>query len=350
MQGDTGMRTIRLGKTGLEATGVSFGALPIQRIPVEDAGRILRRAYEAGVNFFDTARGYTDSEMKMGAALSGVRDRIIIATKTKGETGEAVTRDLDASLAQLRTDYIDVLQIHNPSTVPVPDDGTGRYEALLKAREAGKIRHIGLTNHNLDRAMQAAESGLYAVIQYPFSILSSEREMAFARRCKDLDIGFIAMKALSGGLVRHIPAAYAFLRRFENVVPIWGIQRLEELEEFLALEANPPAWDAAMEAAVAEEQEALGKDFCRGCGYCLPCPAEIPIPILARMGLFLARGPWRRQMTPEVQAQMANADNCIDCGACTSRCPYELDTPKLVKEHYAIYKAFVAEKKAAGEI
>lgn len=344
------MRTIRLGKTGLNVTGVSFGALPIQRVTVGEAGRILRRAYDAGVNFFDTARGYTDSELKIAAALADVRADIIIASKSKSDTGEAVARDIDTSLATLKTDYIDVLQIHNPSSVPAPGDGTGRYEVMLKAKEDGKVRFLGLTNHSLDRARQAAESGLYDVIQYPFSILSSKREMDFTRQCKGLDIGFIAMKALSGGLVRQIPAAYAFLRRFENVVPIWGIQRMEELDEFLALEADPPAWDAKMEALVEEERNALGKDFCRGCGYCLPCPAQIPIPMLARMSLLLARGLWRRETTPEAQARMANAENCIYCGDCAARCPYGLDTPTLVKEHYAAYKAFVAEKKATGEI
>lgn len=344
------MRTIRLGRTDLQVTGVSFGALPIQRVSLDEAVRIFRRALEAGVNFYDTARAYSDSEEKMGAAFAGRRDNIIIATKSKGETGAEVAKDIETSLTKLKTDRIDVLQIHNPSTVPMPDDGTGRYEAMLDAKRAGKIRHIGLTNHRIERAEAAASSGLYDVIQYPFSILSSPKEMDFVRRCKDLDIGFIAMKALSGGLVRHIPAAYAFMRRFENVVPIWGIQRMEELEEFLALEANPPAWDAAMQALVEEEQNALGKNFCRGCGYCLPCPAGIPIPMLARMRLFLTRGPWRREVAPEFQEKYAKAEECINCGDCASRCPYELDPAALVREHYAYYKAFVAEKKAAGEI
>lgn len=342
------MRTIRLGRTNIEASGVSFGALPIQRISTQEAGRILRRAHDAGVTFYDTARGYTDSEEKMGAALADVRDAITIATKTKGKTGDDVTCDLERSLRNLKTDRVDILQIHNPADVPMPDDGTGRYEAMLKARDQGKVRFIGLTNHSLERATAAMESGLYDTIQYPFSLLSTEAEIALVSRCKTLDIGFIAMKSLSGGLVRNIPAAYAFMRRHENVVPIWGMQKMEELEQFLALEADPPAWGPAMEAAVEEERKALAGNFCRGCGYCLPCPAEIPIPMLARMSLFLRRSPWHGQVTPEAQAHMARAENCIECGACASRCPYGLDTPALVKENYAFYKNFVAEKKAQG--
>lgn len=342
------MRIIRLGGTNLEVTGVSFGALPIQRLSMDEAGRILRRAFESGINFFDTARGYSDSEEKIGAALAPVRESIIIATKTKGNNGDAVVKDLETSLDRLKTEHVDILQIHNPSTVPVPGDGTGRYEAMAKAREQGRVKFIGLTNHSLDRAVEAAESGLYDTVQYPFSILSLDKEIAFVERCRDLDVGFIAMKALSGGLVRHIPAAYAFMRRFDNVVPIWGIQKMEELEEFLALEADPPAWDRNMEAAVETEKKALGKDFCRGCGYCLPCPANVPIPTLARMILLLGRSPWQGQMTEKAQAEMARAKDCIDCGACAARCPYELNTPALVRENYAFYEAAVAGKKAEG--
>ena len=344
------MRTIRLGSTNLLVSGVSFGALPIQRISLDETVRILHRALEGGVNFYDTARVYSDSEMKIGVAFKGLRDKIIIASKSMSKTGDALTKDLETSLTQLKTDYIDVFQIHNPAAIPLPDDGTGRYEAMLAAKQAGKIRHIGLTNHRFERIVQAAESGLYEALQYPFSMLSSEKEIDFVRRCRDLDIGFIAMKALSGGLVRHIPAAYAFMRRIENVVPIWGIQKLEELEEFLALEANPPAWNDAMQALVEEEREALGKNFCRGCGYCLPCPVGIPIPMLARMRLFLTRGPWQRETSPEAQAKNATAEECINCGECASRCPYELNPAALVREHYAFYKDFVAEKKAAGDI
>ena len=342
------MRTIRLGRTGLNVTGVSFGALPIQRISQDEAVRILRRAFEGGVNFYDTARAYTDSEEKMGAAFSSVRDKIIIATKSKGETAEAVTKDLESSLKNLKTDYVDILQLHNLPSVPEPGDGSGAYDALLKAREQGKIRFTGFTNHSLERALAAMESGLYDTIQYPFSLLSLDREVALTRRCKDLDVGFIAMKALAGGLIRHIPATYAFMRSLENVVPIWGFQRMEELEEFLALEKNPPAWDEAMQAQANSERETLGREFCRGCGYCLPCPENIPVPFLARMRLVLNRMPWRFQVTPEKQTQMANAENCTNCGACASRCPYDLDTPALVRENYAYYKAFVAEKKAQG--
>jgi aryl-alcohol dehydrogenase-like predicted oxidoreductase len=342
------MRTIRLGKTGLQATEVSFGALPIQRISFDEAERILRRAHDAGITFFDTARAYSDSEEKMGRAFAPIRKNILIATKTQATSGEQVTQQLETSLGNLKTDYVDILQIHNPASVPFPDDGTGRYEAMLRAKEQGKIRHIGLTNHRIERALQAAESGLYTTIQYPFSMLSSDREIALVDRCRELDLGFIAMKGLAGGLIRNIPAAFAFMRGHETVVPIWGIQKIEELEEFLALQKNPPAWDETMRLEAEKEKESLGKDFCRGCGYCLPCEQGIPIPILARMRLFLGRGPWQRFVTPKAQEDMARAEQCTHCGLCASRCPYELDTPELVRFNYACYKDFLAEKRAEG--
>ncbi|GHV53422.1 aldo/keto reductase [Deltaproteobacteria bacterium] len=342
------MRKISFGRTNLQVTEVAFGALPIQRVSFEEAAKILRRAYDAGINFFDTARGYSDSEEKMGLALSPVRKNIIIASKSQGKTGDVVSKHIETSLKNLKTNYLDLIQIHNPDDVPLPDDGTGRYEAMVKARDAGKVRFIGLTNHSLDRVTIAAKSGLYDTIQYPFSMISMDRELGIAKLCQELNLGFIAMKAMSGGLIRNVPAAFAFMRRFPNVVPIWGIQKMEELEEFLALEANPPVWDEAMRQAAEQERAALGKDFCRSCGYCMPCPEAIPIRTIARMILLLGRSPWEKQTTPEAQQEMAKSENCTNCGTCASRCPYELDTPRLVRENYAYYKQFIAEKKACG--
>lgn len=342
------MRKIRLGRTGLEATEVSFGALPIQRITADAAGRLLRRAFDGGINFYDTARAYSDSEEKMGAALADVRGKIIIATKTKAGDGAKVISDIEVSLKTLKTDYVDIFQIHNPATVPVPDDGTGRYEAMAKLKEQGKIRFIGLTNHSLERSFAAAESGLYDTVQYPFSLLSTDKEIALAVRCKELDLGFIAMKAMGGGIIREVPATFAFIRHYDNVVPIWGMQKMEELEQFLALQKNPPAWDDAMKALARKEKDTLGKGFCRSCGYCLPCPMDIPVPTMARMALLLERSPWQQLVTPEAQAQMHRVKNCTNCGACSSRCPYELDTPALLRENYAFYVRFIEEKKVAN--
>lgn len=337
------MEYMRLGRTDLQVARVGFGALPIQRVGLDEAKRILLRACEAGVNFYDTARMYSDSEEKLGAAFAGMRQKVIIASKVKGD-GQAMTEALETSLRTLRTDYMDILQVHNPATVPLPDDGTGRYEALAAARQAGKTRFLGVTAHSVDVAFAAASSGLYETVQFPFSLLSSGRDLELPGFCAAADVGFIAMKGLGGGVLRDIPAAFAFMRRHENVLPIWGIQRMEELEQFLALQAAPPAWDAAMEAGIAAEQAALGKTFCRACGYCLPCPEEIHIPVVARMILMLGRTPWQERVTPKEQAMMAKGRNCTGCGQCKANCPYDLDTPELVRINTEGYERFLREK------
>ncbi len=217
------METIRLGRTGLIVTRNGFGALPVQRTKMDEACRILRKAYDNGINYFDTAHAYTDSEEKLGHALQDVRGNIIISTKTMSTTVEGFWEQLHTSLRLLQTDYIDIYQFHNPSFCPKPEDGTGLYEAMLEAKAKGMIRHIGITNHRLSVAEEAVKSGLYDTLQFPFSYLASEKEEALVRLCEEEDVGFICMKALAGGLITHSDVAYAYLAQFP-VAPIWGIQ------------------------------------------------------------------------------------------------------------------------------
>ncbi len=339
------MTTVILGKTGIETKALAFGALPIQRTEMSGALAILHAAVEAGITFFDTARYYTDSEKKLGKAFGdGMRHKLFIATKSMGEDGATVERDFAVSLAELRTDYVDIFQFHNPRTVPRPDDGTGRYEAIEKLRKAGAIRHIGLTNHSLDRAVEAAESGLYATVQFPLNMLSTPAEERLAEVCRAHNVGLIGMKGLSGGLLTNIPTAFAYTRRIGNLLPIWGIQHMHELEEFIALDKNPPVWDEAMERTRQAEITALGGAFCRSCGYCAPCPQDIVIHNVARMKFLLRRSPWQIYTSDDWKEKMAKAKTCIECGLCASRCPYGLDTPALVKEHTLDYYAFMKEK------
>ncbi len=334
------MPTIRLGRTNLIVNKNGFGALPIQRVSLEEARPILRKAYEKGINFFDTARIYSDSEEKIGYALSDVRKDIIIATKTPSTTVEGFWQDLNTSLGLLKTDYVDIFQFHNPSFVPRPGDGTGLYEAMLEAREKGLIRFIGFTNHRLHLAEEAVLSGLYDTLQFPFSYLASEKETALVELCAQKDIGFICMKALSGGLITRADAAYAFLSQFP-VLPIWGIQRERELDEFLACGEQPPAMTEEIKAHIARERAELTGDFCRGCGYCMPCPVGIEINNAARMSLMLRRAPEKAWLSEDWQRKMALIDDCLECGQCTSRCPYQLDTPSLLKKNWEDYKTFL---------
>ncbi len=338
------MVTVTLGKTGITVNKNGFGALPMQRISMADAVKLVRRAYEAGITFFDTARFYTDSEEKLGEAFDGMRERICLATKTGAQTAEGFWADLHTSLGNLRTDYIDLYQFHNPSFCPKPGDGSGLYEAMLEAREKGMIRHIGITNHRLAVAEEAIASGLYETLQFPFCYLSGEKELALVERCREKEMGFIAMKALSGGLITDARAAYAFLAQYDNVLPIWGVQREKELDDFVSFIADPPAMTAETAALIARDREELQGEFCRGCGYCMPCPAGIEINNCARMSLLLRRSPSELQLTREVQEKMKKIENCLHCNQCKSKCPYELDTPALLEKNYEDYKQVLAGK------
>ncbi len=338
------MQKVSLGKTGFVVNRNGFGALPIQRIDQEAAVKLLRKAYAHGVNFFDTARGYTDSEEKIGAAFSPAeRQKIVLATKTFARNAEGFWADLHTSLQLLKTDYVDIYQFHMPPFCPRPGDASGLYDAALKAREQGKIRHIGITNHRLAVAEEAISSGLYATLQFPLSYLADARELALVEACRQQDMGFIAMKGLAGGLIRHPAAAYAFMTQFSNVVPIWGVQQEWELDAFLACQDAPPVMDEAIQAQIDKDRAELLGDFCRGCGYCMPCPVDIQINQCARLSLLYRRSPSEQWLSEEWQAEMKKIEDCLECGQCSAKCPYGLDTPALLKKNYEDYQACLLE-------
>lgn len=339
------MRQVTLGSTGITVPQNAFGALPIQRVSTEMAVKLLRRAYEGGMRFFDTARAYSDSEVKVGEAFDGMREKVFIATKTGAKTPEEVRSQLEISLKNLRTDYIDIYQFHCADQCYRPGDGTGMYECMEELKKEGKIRHIGITAHKLYIAEEAIESGLYETLQYPFSYLSSEKELALVKKCKEANMGFIAMKGLAGGLINRSEAAMAFMTQFDNVLPIWGIQKEKELEEWLAFMEETPAMTEELRTYIEKEQKELTGEFCRGCGYCMPCPAGIMINQCARMSLMLRRAPSKAWLTPEMQAEMKKIEGCLHCNQCMSKCPYELNTPELLQKNYEDYK-----KVLAGEV
>lgn len=342
------MESVTLGKTGITVNKNGFGALPIQRISNEDAVKLARKAYDAGITFFDTARFYSDSEEKLGAAFEGIRDKIYLATKTAAANAEEFWEQLETSLKNLRTDYIDIYQFHNPSFCPKPGDGTGLYEAMCQAKEQGKVRHIGITNHRLAVAEEAIASGLYETLQFPFCYLASEQDLALVEKCKEAEMGFIAMKALSGGLITNSAAAYAFEAQYENVLPIWGVQRESELDEFISYIDHPPVMTEEIKALIEKERKELSGEFCRGCGYCMPCPAGIEINNCARMSLLLRRSPAELQLTPEVREKMRKIEDCIHCNQCKGKCPYGLDTPALLAKNYEDYKRVLAGEVSVG--
>lgn len=206
------------------------------------------------------------------------------------------------------------------------------------------VRHIGITNHRLNVADEAIESGLYETLQFPFCYLATEKDIELVEKCKEAGMGFIAMKALSGGLITNSAAAYAFLAQYDNVLPIWGVQREEELDEFLSYIDNPPEMTQELSEVIAKDREELLGDFCRGCGYCMPCPVGIEINNCARMSLLIRRSPSAAQLTPQAQEKMKKIENCLHCGKCKSKCPYGLDTPTLLEKNYKDYCEILAGK------
>lgn len=340
------MKDIILGSTGIQVVQNAFGALPIQRVSVEEAIKILRKAYEGGMRFFDTARAYSDSEEKLGKALSIYpRESYYLATKTMAKTPEEFWKQLNTSLELLQTDYIDIYQFHCAETVYQPGDGTGMYECMLQAKEEGKIRHIGITAHLIQVAMEAVDSHLYETIQFPFSYLSSVKEEELVQKSKEAHMGFIAMKGLAGGLINQSKPAMAYMSQFDNVLPIWGIQKESELDEWLSYMDETPVIDEEMKAFIEKEKGELSGDFCRGCGYCMPCPAGIMINQCARMSLMLRRSPSQNWLTEDMQAEMKKIENCLHCGQCSRKCPYQLDTPALLQKNYEDY-----QKVLSGEV
>ena len=331
------MSKIQLGSTGIEIEKNGFGCLPIQRVSREEAARLLHKAADGGINYFDTARAYSDSEEKVGYAFSGMRDKAVIATKTAAQTAEEMWKDLETSLNMLNTDYIDVYQFHNPAFVPRPGGEDGLYDAALEAKAQGKIRHIGITNHRLAVAQEAVESGLYALLQFPYSYLSGPQEQELVDSCRAKGMAFVAMKGMAGGLLRNGTAAAVWMAQQESVVPIWGVQHEWELDQFLACVLDAPAMTEEFRTLIEKDREGLTGDFCRSCGYCMPCPVGIQINQCARMSLMLRRMPAADYLTEYWQGEMKKVEACLHCGQCAAKCPYGLDTPRLLQDNYREY-------------
>ena len=336
------MKMITLGKTGITVPQNAFGALPVQRRNFDEAAEILRAAYDGGMTFFDTARAYSDSEEKIGIALSDVRKNIFIATKTGASTPEEMKRHIEISLKNLKTDYVDIYQFHMAGRCFAPGDGTGMYECMEDFKRQGMVRHIGITCHKIGVAEECVRSGLYETMQFPFSYLTGEKELNLVNMCREENMGFIAMKGLAGGLINYSEAAFAFISQFDNVLPIWGIQTMEELGEWLSYMENPPVLNEELQTVIDADRKELDGEFCRGCGYCMPCPQGIKISNCARMSLMIRRSPSEEWLSDEWQQAMADTEKCVGCGECIKKCPYELNTPELLKKNFEDYKKILS--------
>ena len=337
------MKSITLGKTGITVPQNAFGCLPIQRVTLGTAVHLLRSAYDGGMRFFDTARAYSDSEEKIGIAFEGMRDQIVLASKTQAKTAEAFWKDLETSLTLLKTDHLDLYQLHCAPQCYRPGDGTGLYEALSEAKAQGKVRAIGITAHKIGVAEEIVASGLYETLQFPFSYLATERDIALVNACEAAGMGFIAMKGLSGGLLTNANACMAFMSQYP-ALPIWGVQKQEELAQWLRFFQEDVAMTPELANFIEEDRKQLLGDFCRGCGYCMPCTVGIQINQCARMSQMVRRAPSDAWLNEHWQKEMAKIEECVDCGLCKTRCPYELDTPNLLRKNLADYNDILASR------
>ena len=323
-----------LGKTGLKISRLGFGGIPIQRIDAEGTKPLMHQMLDAGINFIDTARGYTVSEEYLGYALEGIRDQFVIATKSMARTKEAMAKDIDISLKNLRTDYIDLYQVHNatPEQVQQVIAPGGALEALLEAKAAGKIGHIGLTSHSLDTFKMALEMDWVETFMFPYNIVETQAEKLI-QACAEKNIGFICMKPLAGGAIEDATLALRYICANDAVtVVIPGMADPKELEQNVAAAANTTPITAEEKAAFLEIRNQLGTNFCRRCNYCQPCTAGINIS-----GCFLFDGYLQRYGLGEwakgrYDAMPKHASDCIGCGACEARCPYNLPIRDMLKK------------------
>ncbi|SMC87380.1 aldo/keto reductase [Sporomusa malonica] len=329
------MEKRRLGRTGLMVTPISFGALPVQRCTMEEAGQVLNAALDAGINFLDTARAYTDSEEKIGICIASRRNEYYLATKSMARTKAAMTADVDTSLTTMKTEYIDLYQLHNVKSeaewelVMAPG---GALEALKEAKEAGKIRHIGITGHNMDMLIKAVKTGEFSTVQVPFNCVEQGALRELFPVAKAMDVGIIVMKPLGGGLISEVELALRFVLQHDGLVAIPGMDRVEHLEQNLAPTKDFKPLNAEETATLTAEAEVLGPGFCRRCGYCMPCVAGIDIPATFILHHQYTRYDMKAAIPMRYKGLGVKASACVECGECESRCPYNLPIRERMKQ------------------
>jgi predicted aldo/keto reductase-like oxidoreductase len=335
------VKTMRLGRTGLQVSRIGFGGIPIQRPTETEAIRVVQRCLDLGVTFLDTATGYTTSEARIGQAIAGRRAQVVLATKTPARDRATALAHLEQSLKRLQVDAIDLWQFHNVSTFETLDQVLGPGGALDAARQAvqaGKVRHIGITSHSMEVALKAVPLGCFETIQFPFNFVTSEPADSLLPLARQHDLGFIAMKPLGGGLLSDASLCIKYLLQFDGVLPDPGIQRVEEIEEIAGIvagsgELTPEEWQA-IERIRAE----VGTRFCRRCGYCEPCPQGVRISTVMVIESFWRRMPIERMKDSWIAEAAASAQECIECGECESRCPYHLPIRDMIAENIQFYE------------
>ncbi len=340
------MKYVKLGNTDLAVSEFGFGCIPIIRLVKEDSITVLRYALERGITFFDTANAYRDSEEKIGKAFTGMRDRVVLASKTLKRDGAGAMEQLENSLRMMKTDYLDLYQLHQVAQeedwrkVTAPG---GALEAVMKAKEAGKVRHVGVTSHSLPMAIKMVKSGLFETIQFPFNFIEEGAKDELFGAAMESGIGFIGMKPFGGGMIDNAEIAFKYLRNYPLVIPIPGFESCRQVDQVLSIYSHDNVISAQDQEMMESYRSELGKIFCRRCEYCQPCPQGVVITPAMGYPIFVKR------MSAPVAVEfcrkaMESVPNCTECGDCIKRCPYELKIPDIIKANYALYEEQLKEK------
>jgi uncharacterized protein len=339
------MRYLPLGKTGLTVSELGFGGIPLIRLDMDTAVKVLRRAYESGITLYDTANMYLDSEKKIGKALGDVREKVLLATKTICRDAAGANEQLENSLRTLGTDYIDIYQLHQIAQEKDWDLVTGpggALEAITRAKKEGKIRYIGVSSHNLAMAVKLVRSGLFITIQFPFNFIEDAARDEMHVIAREQGVGILAMKPFAGGMIDNAKVAFKFLRQYPDVIALPGFDSMEQVEEVVSFYEKPNAVTDEDREVMDGYRRDLGKQFCRRCEYCQPCPQGVMITSAMTYKVVASR------MSPRIAVKfseniMQSVTLCTECGECVDRCPYELPIPDILKTHYDLYERHRAE-------
>lgn len=341
------MRYVKFGSTDLTISELGFGCIPIIRLDTNTAISVLRRAYERGITFYDTANAYRDSEEKIGLAFEGLRDKVVLATKTLRRDAAGASKHLENSLRMLKTDYIDLYQLHQIAQEKDWDAVTapgGALEAAIKAREQGKVRFIGVTSHSLSMAVKLVQTGLFSSIQCPFNFIEEAAKDELHPAAREQGMGILAMKPFAGGVIDNADVVFKFLRRYPDVIPIPGFDSVEGVDQVVSLYQHPNTLGEKDRELMDLYRVRLGKQFCRRCEYCQPCPQGVMITMAMGYKIVASR------MSPRVAAEfsrtaMESVKLCDDCESCIERCPYQLPIPDMLKANYDLYEQHLADLK-----
>ena len=334
------MEYTNLGNTGLKVSRLGFGGIPIQRITQEEATALIHKLPEYGVNYIDTARGYTVSEEYLGIAMEGIRDKFVLATKSMARTKEAMEKDIETSLKNLRTDHIDLYQVHNapPAQMKIVTGEGGALEALLEAKAAGKIGHIGVTAHEVATFEMALDMDWVETIMFPYNFVELQAA-DLIRKCAEKGKGFICMKPLAGGAIENAPLAMRFIASNKDItVNIPGMASEDELKQNVAAACDPTPISEEELREVQNIRDTLGNQFCRRCNYCQPCTMGINISFCFTINGYLTRYGLKDWAIGRYNGMAVEPNACIECGMCESRCPYHLPIIEMLKDVYSNFQ------------